>query len=71
MSAGACAGPIETDGARKDRRVIARSHLTRIADDIGAKTVERDYILTHTLAAISTHANAKLVFKGGAALRLC
>jgi len=54
--------------------VIPHSHLTRIADtqDVDAKTVERDYILTHVLAAISRQpGNRGMVFKGGTALRLC
>jgi predicted nucleotidyltransferase component of viral defense system len=54
--------------------VIPRSHFTRIADEqeVDAKTVERDYILTHTVAAIGAQsADHGLVFKGGTALRLC
>jgi predicted nucleotidyltransferase component of viral defense system len=54
--------------------VIPRSHLTRIADEQGvdAKTVERDYVLTHTVAAIGAQGvDHGLVFKGGTALRLC
>ena len=54
--------------------MISRSHFTRIADEheVDAKTVERDYVLTHVLAAIGTHtADQGLVFKGGTALRLC
>lgn len=33
--------------------MIPHSHFTRIADkqDVDAKTVERDYVLTHVLAA--------------------
>ena len=35
--------------------MIPHSYLTRIADtrDVDARTVERDYVLTHVLAAIS------------------
>lgn len=54
--------------------MIPRSHFTRIADEheVDAKTVERDYILTHTVAAIGAQgAEYGLVFKGGTALRLC
>lgn len=54
--------------------MIARSHFTRIADEheVDAKTVERDYVLAHVLAAIGAHsADQGLVFKGGTALRLC
>jgi Nucleotidyl transferase AbiEii toxin, Type IV TA system len=54
--------------------MIPHSHFTRIADkqNVDAKTVERDYVLTHVLAAISLHpGNHGMVFKGGTALRLC
>ena len=54
--------------------MIARSHFTRIADaeQVDAKTVERDYVLTHVLAAISQQPGSRrMVFKGGTALRLC
>jgi uncharacterized protein len=54
--------------------MIPHSHFTRIADeqDVDAKTVERDYVLTHVLAAISRQSgNLGMVFKGGTALRLC
>jgi uncharacterized protein len=54
--------------------VIPRSQLTKIADAHGvdAKTVERDYVLTHIIAAVGRHsADEGLVFKGGTALRLC
>ncbi len=54
--------------------MIPRSQFTRIADEheVDAKTVERDYVLTHVVAAIGSHsANQGLVFKGGTALRLC
>jgi predicted nucleotidyltransferase component of viral defense system len=54
--------------------VIAHSHFTRIADqhDVDAKTVERDYVLTHVLGAISQQPEShRMVCKGGTALRLC
>jgi predicted nucleotidyltransferase component of viral defense system len=54
--------------------VIPRSQFTRIADEheVDAKTVERDYVLTHIVAAVGTHSTEQgLVFKGGTALRLC
>lgn len=54
--------------------MIARSHFTRFADKHGvdAKTVERDYVLTHVLAAICRQPdNRGMIFKGGTALRLC
>jgi predicted nucleotidyltransferase component of viral defense system len=54
--------------------MMARNHFTRIADvdDVDAKTVERDYVLTHVLAAICQQPGSRsMVFKGGTALRLC
>lgn len=54
--------------------MIPHSHFTRIADkqDVDAKTVERDYVLTHVLAAIGRQpGNHGMIFKGGTALRLC
>lgn len=54
--------------------MISRSHFTRIADthEVDAKTVERDYVLTHVVTAIAQQtAEHRLVFKGGTALRLC
>lgn len=54
--------------------MIPRSSFTRIADahEVDAKTVERDYILTHIAAAIGARGGDHgLVFKGGTALRLC
>jgi hypothetical protein len=54
--------------------VIPHSHFTRIADkqDVDAKTVERDYVLTHVLTAIGRQpGNHRMVLKGGTALRLC
>lgn len=41
-------------------------------DRLTAATVERDYVLTHVLAAIGERdERAPIVFKGGTALRLC
>lgn len=41
-------------------------------DRLTASAVERDYVLTHVLAAISDHDDrAQIVIKGGTALRLC
>lgn len=54
--------------------MIPRSQFTRIADEheVDAPTVERDYVLTHAVTAISRHSTDHgLVFKGGTALRLC
>jgi uncharacterized protein len=54
--------------------VIHGNQIIRQADDHGvpAATVERDYILSHVLAAIVDCDQAdQIVFKGGTALRLC
>jgi predicted nucleotidyltransferase component of viral defense system len=54
--------------------VIHRNQLIRKADQDGlsARIVERDYVLVHTLSAISKRdARGQVVFKGGTALRLC
>jgi predicted nucleotidyltransferase component of viral defense system len=41
-------------------------------DDVDARTVERDYVLTHVLAGIARQDGQKsMAFKGGTALRLC
>ncbi|HZK15584.1 MAG TPA: nucleotidyl transferase AbiEii/AbiGii toxin family protein [Solirubrobacterales bacterium] len=41
-------------------------------DGLSASVVERDYVLAHTLTAISKHdEQGQIVFKGGTALRLC
>lgn len=41
-------------------------------DGLSAPTVERDYVLAHSLAAIADHdREGQLVFKGGTSLRLC
>lgn len=54
--------------------MITRAQITRRAaqDGVPAKTVERDYVLAHVVAAVGRSASdAGLVFKGGTALRLC
>ncbi len=54
--------------------MITRAHITRLASKQGvpSKTVERDYVLAHIVAAVAVQGeNSKLVFKGGTALRLC
>jgi predicted nucleotidyltransferase component of viral defense system len=54
--------------------VIHQNVIKRKADEDGlsAPAVERDYVLAHSLAAISEHdRERRLVFKGGTALRLC
>jgi uncharacterized protein len=54
--------------------VIDRNQIIRRADadSVPAPTVERDYILSHVLAAVANCDQAeRIVFKGGTALRLC
>jgi predicted nucleotidyltransferase component of viral defense system len=54
--------------------VLHRNQLTKLADndEVDAKTVERDYVLTHVMAGISRQSGHQdMVFKGGTALRLC
>ena len=54
--------------------MITRAHITRRAsqDGVSARTVERDYVLGHIVAAVTElGADSNLVFKGGTALRLC
>lgn len=54
--------------------MITSSRLIQQADTDGVPTptVERDYVLTHVLAAIASTPDAhRMIFKGGTALRLC
>jgi uncharacterized protein len=54
--------------------VIHQNLIKRRADEDGlsAPAVERDYVLAHALEAISEQdREARIVFKGGTALRLC
>lgn len=54
--------------------MINRAQITRRSadDEVPARTVERDYILAHIIAAVSKiQEESGLVFKGGTALRLC
>jgi predicted nucleotidyltransferase component of viral defense system len=53
--------------------VTSKAQITKIAskDGIDARVVERDYVLAHIVALISSHdADARLIFKGGTSLRL-
>jgi len=53
--------------------MITRAHITKLASSEGvdAKTVERDYVLTHLVALIARHdARGALALKGGTSLRL-
>jgi uncharacterized protein len=57
-----------------NRQLISSQQIIRIADTDGVdnKTVQRDYVIAHVLAALSTVPNAEgLIFKGGTALRMC
>lgn len=54
--------------------MIHQNLIKRRADEesLSAPAVERDYVLAHVLAAISERdRQARVVFKGGTALRLC
>ena len=54
--------------------MITKAQITRRAaqDDVPARTVERDYVLAHVVAAIARlTTDTGVVFKGGTALRLC
>lgn len=54
--------------------MIHQNVIKRRADEDGlsASAVERDYVLAHSLTAISERdREQRLVFKGGTALRLC
>jgi predicted nucleotidyltransferase component of viral defense system len=56
--------------------MITKAQIIRLAsrEGVPAKTVERDYVLAHIVAAIAElgqDAGSMLVFKGGSALRLC
>lgn len=61
--------------ARGDgQALITRGAITRIADrgGVSAPVVERDYVLTHIVEALTQiEPPAGFVFKGGTALRLC
>ena len=54
--------------------MITKALLTRkaAAENLPAKTIERDYALAHLIAGIATLGDESgLVFKGGTAIRLC
>ncbi|MFQ5788996.1 MAG: nucleotidyl transferase AbiEii/AbiGii toxin family protein [Acidobacteriota bacterium] len=54
--------------------MITKAQITRRASDEGvpARTVERDYVLAHVVAAIAmSETVTSLIFKGGTALRMC
>lgn len=53
--------------------MITPAQITRRADadGVAAQTVERDYVLAHTLGALARLGDQRLVFKGGTALRYC
>lgn len=71
------AGPLAHDARRPCQRsptMITKAEITRRAsqDGVSARTVEKDYIQAHIVAAIAgLNEGSKLVFKGGTALRLC
>jgi predicted nucleotidyltransferase component of viral defense system len=54
--------------------MITKAQITRRSSDEGvsARTIERDYVLVHVVAAVAISKVAtNLVFKGGTALRMC
>jgi len=54
--------------------MITKAQITQRAaqDGVPARTVERDYVLTHIIAGLAVlRTGHGLVFKGGTALRLC
>ena len=54
--------------------MINRAQITRRSadDEVSARTVERDYMLAHIVAAVSSiQEESGLIIKGGTALRLC
>ncbi len=54
--------------------MITKAHVTRLASrhNVPARSVERDYVLAHVVAAVAAQGEGlKLAFKGGTALRLC
>ena len=71
------ASPMGADAQRTRQRgsaVITRAQITRRAsrDGVPARTVERDYVLAHVVAAVADlDEDSPLIFKGGTALRLC
>ena len=77
MARSPLARPVDlVTGRNEEHRpaMIPAAQITRRADadNVPAQTVERDYVLAHTVAAISASAEQGiLVFKGGTALRLC
>lgn len=53
--------------------MTSKAQITKIAsrDGVDARVVERDYVLAHIVALLSSHdADARLIFKGGTSLRL-
>lgn len=53
--------------------MTSKAQITKVAsrDGVDARVVERDYVLAHIVALISTNdAEKRLIFKGGTSLRL-
>jgi predicted nucleotidyltransferase component of viral defense system len=53
--------------------MTSKAQITKVAsnDGVDARVVERDYVLAHVVALISSHdTDGRLVFKGGTSLRL-
>ncbi len=71
------ASPLGADAQRARQRgsaMITRAQITRRAsrDGVPARTVEKDYVLAHIVAAVANLGeDSPLIFKGGTSLRLC
>jgi uncharacterized protein len=66
-------GPAALGTAERRAPVTSKAQITKIAsqDGVDARVVERDYVLAHIVALISSHDAEKcLIFKGGTSLRL-
>lgn len=53
--------------------MTSKAQIIKVAskDGVDARVVERDYVLAHIVALISSHdVDARLAFKGGISLRL-
>jgi predicted nucleotidyltransferase component of viral defense system len=66
-------GPPAVGTAERRAPVTSKAQITKIAsrDGVDARVVERDYVLAHIVALISSYdADGRLIFKGGTSLRL-
>ena len=66
-------GPAAVGTTERRAPVTSKAQITKIAsrDGVDARVVERDYVLAHIVALLSSQdADARLIFKGGTSLRL-